>query len=72
MLERRTNVEALFPDRYIEVDVDGRNTKTWYVNDFTLAEIKTLDYGSWFSPEYASETCVFQNRRKGFDSFKGL
>ncbi|PCI76020.1 MAG: hypothetical protein COB20_11530 [SAR86 cluster bacterium] len=58
VLERRTNVEKLFPDRYTEVDVDGDNTKTWYVNDFTLAEIKTLDYGSWFSPEYAAERIV--------------
>jgi glycerophosphoryl diester phosphodiesterase len=58
VLERRTNVEELFPDRYSEIDVDGNSTKTWYVNDFTLAEIKTLDYGSWFSAEYASERIV--------------
>jgi len=58
VLERRTNVEELFPKRYTEVEVDGNSTKTWYVNDFTLEEIKTLDYGSWFSPEYASERIV--------------
>lgn len=58
VLENRTNVEALFPDRYTEIEVDGTNTKTWYVNDFTVAEIKTLDYGSWFSAEYASERIV--------------
>jgi len=58
VLERRTNVEELFPDRFTETEVDGSSTKTWYVNDFTLAEIKTLDYGSWFSPEYASERIV--------------
>lgn len=58
VLERRTNVEELFPDRYTDIEVDGNSTKTWYVNDFTLAEIKTLDYGSWFSPEYASERIV--------------
>ena len=58
VLERRTNVEELFPDRYSETEVDGNSAKTWYVNDFTLAEIKTLDYGSWFSPEYSSERIV--------------
>lgn len=58
VLENRTNVEELFPDRYTEIVADGASTKTWYVNDFTLAEIKTLDYGSWFSPEFASERIV--------------
>ena len=58
VLERRTNVEELFPDRFTEVEVDRNTAKTWYVNDFTLEEIKTLDYGSWFSPEYASERIV--------------
>jgi glycerophosphoryl diester phosphodiesterase len=58
VLEQRTNVEELFPNRYSEVEVHGNSTKTWYVNDFTLAEIKTLDYGSWFSPQYSSERIV--------------
>lgn len=58
VLERRTNVEELFPNRYTVVEVDGATAKTWYVNDFTLAEIKTLDFGSWFSPEYSEERIV--------------
>ena len=58
VLGRRTDVEELFPDRYTELDIDGSRTKIWYVNDFTLTHIKTLDYGSWFSPEYASERIV--------------
>ena len=57
-LERRTNVEELFPERYAEIEVDGAVSKTWYVNDLTLREIKTLDFGSWFAPEYASERIV--------------
>ncbi|MGJ8690438.1 MAG: glycerophosphodiester phosphodiesterase family protein [Gammaproteobacteria bacterium] len=57
-LERRTNVEELFPDRYTEIEVEGVTSKTWYVNDFTLSEIKTLDSGSWFAPEYATERIV--------------
>ncbi len=58
VLENRTNVAELFPDRYTNIEVDGALKKTWYVNDFTLAEIKTLDFGSWFGPEYASERIV--------------
>ncbi|MGP3950598.1 glycerophosphodiester phosphodiesterase [Streptomyces sp. 7N604] len=41
-LKRTTDVEQVFPDR-----------SPWKVADFTLAEIKRLDAGSWFSPDYA-------------------
>jgi glycerophosphoryl diester phosphodiesterase len=51
-LERTTNVEELFPDRS-SVDQNGR--KRWLVADFTLAEIKRLDAGSWFDPKFAGE-----------------
>ena len=27
--------------------------KRWYANDFTLAELKTLDAGSWFDARFA-------------------
>ncbi|WP_298322092.1 glycerophosphodiester phosphodiesterase family protein [Haloactinopolyspora sp.] len=43
-LERTTNVEEVFPDR-----------APWNVGDFTLAEIRQLDAGSWFSPDFAGE-----------------
>jgi len=43
-LERTTNVEAVFPNRAVVEN----GTRRWYVADFTLAEIKTLDAGSWF------------------------
>jgi glycerophosphoryl diester phosphodiesterase len=43
-LARTTDVEAKFPDR-----------APWNVGDFTLAEIKTLDAGSWFGPEFVGE-----------------
>lgn len=43
-LSRTTDVEEVFPGR-----------TPWNVRDFTLAEIKQLDAGSWFSPEYADE-----------------
>ncbi len=44
-LARTTDVEEQFPDR-----------APWNVGDFTLAEIRTLDAGSWFAPRFADET----------------
>ncbi|RJL34547.1 glycerophosphodiester phosphodiesterase [Bailinhaonella thermotolerans] len=41
-LARTTDAEEVFPDR-----------APWRVKDFTLAEIRRLDAGSWFGPEYA-------------------
>lgn len=41
-LARTTDVEQKFPAR-----------APWNVRDFTLAEIRTLDAGSWFAPEFA-------------------
>ena len=43
-LARTTDVEQVFPAR-----------APWNVRDFTLAEIKQLDAGSWFAPEFAGE-----------------
>lgn len=60
-LTRTTNVEEVFPDR-----------APWNVRDFTLAEIKRLDAGSWFSPEFVGERVptmrewfALNNRRAG-------
>jgi len=54
-LERTTNVEEVFPDRGITISLDGSTRKHWVANDFTLAEIKRLDAGSWFDKKFASE-----------------
>ncbi|TMQ89162.1 glycerophosphodiester phosphodiesterase [Actinomadura soli] len=43
-LARTTNVEALYPGR-----------SPWKVSDFTLAEIRKLDAGSWFGRKYKGE-----------------
>ncbi|MFD0903987.1 glycerophosphodiester phosphodiesterase [Actinomadura sediminis] len=43
-LARTTNVEQVFPKR-----------KPWKVSDFSLAEVKRLDAGSWFGKRYAKE-----------------
>lgn len=47
-LERTTNVEEVFPDRFAEQN----GTKRWLVGDFTVAELKQLDAGSWFDPKF--------------------
>lgn len=52
-LERTTDVEQRFPDRVTEIVVEGRRRQVWLANDFTLAEIKTLDAGSWFGAKFA-------------------
>ncbi|WP_394350475.1 glycerophosphodiester phosphodiesterase [Nocardiopsis quinghaiensis] len=43
-LERTTNVEDVFPDR-----------DPYSVSDFTMAEIRELDAGSWFDPSFEGE-----------------
>lgn len=57
-LERTTNVEEMFPDRSTDISVNGRVQKVWLANDFTLAEIKRLDAGSWFDPKFKDERVV--------------
>jgi glycerophosphoryl diester phosphodiesterase len=54
-LERTTNVEELFPDRVSTANIEGTERRAWVANDFTLAEIKTLDAGSWFNSKFAGE-----------------
>lgn len=43
-LERTTDVRVKFPDR-----------ASYLAADFTLAEIRTLDAGSWFAPRFAGQ-----------------
>jgi len=57
-LERTTNVEEVFPDRSTMVTWEGKTARSWLANDFTLAEIKQLDAGSWFDPKYKDEKVV--------------
>jgi len=59
-LERTTNVKEVFPDRFHnDVSEDQQPgataSKHWYVSDFTLAEIKQLDAGSWFDAKFKGE-----------------
>ena len=50
-LDRTTNVEEVFPDRFAKGT--GSEARRWLVGDFTLAELKKLDAGSWFNPKFA-------------------
>lgn len=53
-LERTTNVAEVFPDRSTTIALGSRTpAQHWLVNDFTLAEVRRLDAGKWFKPEYA-------------------
>jgi glycerophosphoryl diester phosphodiesterase len=54
-LDRTTNVEELFPDRFSTVTWEGKTVRSWLANDFTLEEIKRLDAGSWFDKKFAGE-----------------
>jgi len=59
-LERTTNIAEVYPDRASAsvpdyAQKDRRSQKHWLANDFTLAEIKKLDAGKWFKPEFAGE-----------------
>src|SRR5580765_1895242 len=54
-LERTTNVEEVFPNRSTMVTWEGKTARSWLANDFTLAEIKQLDAGSWFDPKFKDE-----------------
>lgn len=64
-LERTTDVKVKFPDRAVEV----KGKKTWPVSSFTLAEINTLDAGSWKDAKYAgAKVPTFQEM---IDTVKG-
>jgi len=52
-LERTTDVEEVFPDRFAEDRSGSTPVRRWYVNDFTLAELKRLDAGAHFDKKFA-------------------
>ena len=52
-LERTTDVETVFPNRGRRVQVKGEWRTQWPLEDFTLAELRTLDAGGWFAARYA-------------------
>jgi glycerophosphoryl diester phosphodiesterase len=53
-LERTTNIAEVFPNRASKVEMRQPGPH-WLALDFTLAELKRLDAGTWFKPEYAGQ-----------------
>ena len=54
-LERTTDVAQVFPDRASSNFQTRQPGKHWVGNDFTMAELKRLDSGKWFKPEFAGQ-----------------
>jgi glycerophosphoryl diester phosphodiesterase len=52
-LERTTNVAEVYPDRTSPDAPTRQPGKHWLANDFTLAELRRLDAGKWFKPQFA-------------------
>ena len=67
-LEGTTNVEEVFPDRFTE-QPDRGGGKHWMAYDFTLAEIKQLDAGSWFDAQFVGERVL--SFQEAIDILKG-
>ena len=51
-LERTTDVEEVFPDRFRSPGQGAQATRQWMLADFTLAEIRRLDAGTWFDAKF--------------------
>jgi glycerophosphoryl diester phosphodiesterase len=51
-LERTTDVEEVFPDRFRRPGGGEQTARRWMLEDFTLAEIKRLDAGTWFDAKF--------------------
>jgi glycerophosphoryl diester phosphodiesterase len=51
-LERTTDVEEVFPDRFRTIGTGPQAKQQWALEDFTLAELRRLDAGAWFNPSF--------------------
>lgn len=52
-LERTTDVARVFPDRARPAPDDAERRPRWWLDDFTLEELRRLDAGTWFDPGFA-------------------
>jgi glycerophosphoryl diester phosphodiesterase len=52
-LDRTTDVARVFPDRARPAPDDPEKTPHWWLEDFTLDEVRQLDAGSWFDATFA-------------------
>src|SRR5262252_9392398 len=53
-LERTTDIKDVFPNRASKVEMRQPGPH-WLALDFTVAEIKRLDAGRWFKPEFTGQ-----------------
>ena len=68
-LDRTTNVRDAFPGRSRTLMREERELTGWHVSDFSLADIKQLDAGSWFDSTFEGQRIVtFQ---EAIDLMKG-
>lgn len=51
-LERTTDVEDVFPDRFRSTGEGAQAARRWMLEDFTLAEVRRLDAGTWFDAKF--------------------
>jgi glycerophosphoryl diester phosphodiesterase len=51
-LERTTDAEDVFPERFRSFGEGAQATRRWMLEDFTLVELKRLDAGSWFDSKF--------------------
>ena len=54
-LDRTTDVATVFPDRSTPNSSGRGPAKQWLANDFTVADMKRLDAGSWFDAKFAGQ-----------------
>ena len=52
-LERTTDVATVFPDRARIAPDDSEKKPRWWLDDFTLDEVRRLDAGAWFDTKFA-------------------
>jgi glycerophosphoryl diester phosphodiesterase len=54
-LERTSDVETVFPNRFSKEATGRGGARRWIANDFTLDEIRKLDMGRWYSGKFMGE-----------------
>jgi glycerophosphoryl diester phosphodiesterase len=54
-LERTSDVETVYPNRFSKESAGRSGQKQWIANDFTLDELRKLDMGRWFNGSFMGE-----------------
>jgi glycerophosphoryl diester phosphodiesterase len=54
-LERTSDVETVYPNRFSKEPGGRGSAKRWIANDFTLEELRKLDMGRWYSGNFMGE-----------------